>query len=135
ATWIYVTLPGQLRATTSTLDGIRAVFVPTGGFFPSSGTLSGGIAVSRATLNVAGITAQNKTYDGTTAAPLDVSSANFTGLLAGDVVSVAAAAGTFAVKDVGVNIPVAISNLTLGGAQGGNYVAVLDQTAPTASIA
>src|SRR5205085_1030874 len=71
----------------------------------------------------------------TTAATLDVSGAHLAGAIyAGDSVSLvtSGAVGTFASPDVGTNIPVTVSGLTLSGAQAGNYV--LTQPSASADI-
>ncbi|WP_245982966.1 beta strand repeat-containing protein [Trinickia fusca] len=84
---------------------------------------------------VTGITANDKVYDGTTAATLNKLQAGIPCLLPGDQVFVASADGTFGTPDVGQNKPVFVSNITLGGADAGNYV-LADRTARTsASIA
>lgn len=55
--------------------------------------------ITPADLSISGITVDNKTYDGTTDATVDVSNATYTGLFAGDDVSVSAI-GTFSDKNV-----------------------------------
>jgi len=74
-------------------------------------------------LTVTGVTANNKAYDGTTAATLNTTSATLDGKISGDIVSLDAAhaVGTFATKDVGINIPVTVSGLAISGADMGNY--------------
>src|SRR5690606_22090064 len=70
---------------------------------------SGKLTVFPAVIShVTGILAQDKTYDGTTAALLDTSGADYTGMIAGDSLIVAAATGHFASKDAGDNIVVNI---------------------------
>src|SRR5262249_18012140 len=85
-------------------------------------------------LTVTGITAKDKAYDATTAATLNTSGATLVGVFAGDVVTLntGAASGTFATKDVGSAISVAVSGLTIGGAQAGDYT--LTQPTTTANI-
>lgn len=75
----------------------------------------------RAIYTLSGITAANKTYDGTRAATLDTSAASFTELLQGDELTVASATGTFSNKNAGGNKTVAISDVVFGGADAGNY--------------
>jgi hypothetical protein len=79
--------------------------------------------ISRATLTVSGISANNKTYDGNTTAQLNRSSAKLNGAVKGDVVSLvtSGAVGTFATKNVGSNA-VQVAGLSLSGAQASNYV-------------
>jgi hypothetical protein len=90
--------------------------------------------ITPATLTATGITANNKVYDATTKATLNASGAALAGVFAGDAVilNTAGATGTFASKDVGNAITVAVAGLTLGGAQAGDYS--LTQPAATASI-
>ena len=79
------------------------------------------LTVTPIALTVSGVTANNKLYDGTTAATLDASSAAFTGVINADDVAIAAnPTGTFASAAVGTNIAVT-SHMTLSGAQAKNY--------------
>src|SRR5207245_1972880 len=86
------------------------------------------------TLTVTGIRANDKVYDGTPVATLVTTGAALAGVIAGDVVtlSTANAAGTFASKDVGANITVTITGLTIAGAQSANYT--LGPVTTTANI-
>ena len=87
------------------------------------------------TVSVSGITAEDKSYDGTTAAPLNYTGATFDGICEGDALTVTAT-GTFDNPNVGEGKAVTISNLTLGGAQAGNYALAENgqQTTATATI-
>ena len=85
--------------------------------------------ITPVTLTVAGITAKDKKYDATATASFNTGSTVLTGVLGTDIVTVTGATGTFASKDVANAIPVTISAVTLGGAQGGNYK-VTPPTAP-----
>ena len=78
--------------------------------------------ITSATLTATGITA-DKVYDGTTSATLNTSSAALMGLFSGDVVTLVhnAATGTFASKNVGNNILVSVSGLSLNGGQSSDY--------------
>jgi hypothetical protein len=69
-------------------------------------------------LTVAGAAAQNKVYDGTTAAT--ITGASLVGVIAPDAVTVSGG-GTFADKNAGTGKTVT-ANLTLGGADAGNYI-------------
>ncbi|QIK38534.1 filamentous hemagglutinin N-terminal domain-containing protein [Caldichromatium japonicum] len=91
------------------------------------GTRSVAYTITQKLLTVSGITANNKTYDGTTAATLSYTPSNFTGLVSGDDIT---ATGTFTDKNVGTNKTV---NLTFGGADAGNY-AFSGQTTASADI-
>ncbi len=90
--------------------------------------------VNRKALTVSGVTANNKTYDGTTAATLNTSGVAMVGVVSGDTVTLGTggAAGTFAQSAVGSNITVTVSGLTLSGASASNYT--LTQPTTTASI-
>ena len=83
---------------------------------------------------VTGITAANKTYDGTTAAALTTSSAGFTGMVAGDQLSVAAAVGAFADKNAGTDKTVSVTGITLGGLDARNYTLATPAATAQASI-
>jgi hypothetical protein len=86
------------------------------------------------TLTVVGITAQNKVYDGTTVATLNLDNALVNGVVSGDDVAVVAdgAAGAFADAEVGIGKLVTVSGLTLTGADAGKYT--LTQPTTTADI-
>ncbi len=85
-------------------------------------------------LTVSGITATDKIYNGDTTATVDASGAVLNGIISPDVVTLSGAAiGTFADPNVGAGKPVAISGLTLDGADAGNYQ--LTEPIATASIA
>lgn len=76
--------------------------------------------------SVAGITANSKTYDGTTVATLNTGSASFSGKFTGDSLTVASATGEFAGgaltgKNAGLEKLVNVTGITLGGADAGNY--------------
>jgi hypothetical protein len=76
--------------------------------------------ISALNLALTGLSAGNKVYDANTVAPLSGTAA--ISPLAGDTVTLlGTAAGAFADKSVGTAKPVAVSGLTLGGADAGNY--------------
>ncbi len=85
-------------------------------------------------LTVTGITAAGKTYDGTTAAILATGAAALVGVAGGDTVSLdtSAAVGTFADKNVANGKTVAVSGLSIAGADAANYS--LAQPTTTANI-
>ena len=97
--------------------------------------VNGTLNITPATLTVTGVTANDKVYDGTTAASLNVSNAALVGVFSGDLVTLDSngATGTFASPNVGDDILVTISGLTLGGAQATDYS--LTQPTTTADIA
>ena len=89
--------------------------------------------ITPATVGVMGITANNKVYDHTTTATLNLGSAVVQGVFPGDTVTLSATGG-FAFSGVGTNLTVHLATLTLGGAQAGDYTTFLNQTSPKASI-
>ena len=82
-----------------------------------------------------GLTGVNRVYNGTTAVAVNGSAGALTGVLGGDVVTLAAggATGTMADKNVGNGKPIAIGGVALGGADAGNYT-VSDTSGATVSI-
>src|SRR5690606_40250698 len=101
---------------------------------------SGGAPATTATItpatisSITGISASDKVYDGTTVATLDTSGAVFTGLLAGDELSIASATGAFEDATPGVDKPVSVTGITLGGADASNYVLDPATASATADI-
>ena len=83
------------------------------------------IKIGKRPVKVSGITASNKTYDGTNSATLNFDGAEFENILTGDKLTVSAK-GAFADKNAGDNKIVNIADLTLGGADADKYT--LDTT-------
>ena len=93
--------------------------------------------ISQKVINVvSGLTAENKTYDGTTAATLNGSSAVLSGKIAGDDVS-ATATGAFQDKNADFGKIVAVTGYGVTGADAGNYAVTNtgNQASMTANIA
>ena len=92
------------------------------------------LVIAKAPLTVSGVTANNKVYDGTTAATLNTAGAAPQGVFSGDTVTLAAAGatGTFSGKNVANGLMVSVSGLTIGGPQAGDYW--LAQPTTTANI-
>ena len=88
-------------------------------------TATGGGTIAKRTLTISGVSANDKTYNGTFAAALTVSGAALQNLVPGDAGSVAlgtvGAAGLFASKNVGTGIAVTASGFTITGAKAANY--------------
>ena len=86
-------------------------------------------------LTIAGVTANDKVYDGTTTDTLNVGSATLLNVVGSDDVSLltGSATGTFGQSDVGSNLGVTASGLTLTGTAAGNYTLV-EPTGLTANI-
>jgi trimeric autotransporter adhesin len=102
-------------------NAVSASFV--GSFTYTASNTPGLLVVAPAPLGVSGITAHNKTYDGTTAATLETSGAALVGVIPGDTVTLnsSGATGTFATKNAGTGITVTVSGLLLEGADVANY--------------
>jgi filamentous hemagglutinin family protein len=83
-------------------------------------------------VQVSGLTAQNKIYDGNTTATIDVSKAQFANVVADDVgeLAVASVTGAFADKNVGSAKTVSITGITLGGSAAKNYELTNASTSP-----
>ena len=79
-----------------------------------------GVSIAQKEVTVSGITAENKTYDGTTTAALVCTGATITGKVDSDELTVTAT-GTFADANVGTGKTVTISEITLNGAGVANY--------------
>ncbi|MCF8476869.1 MAG: hypothetical protein K9G60_07540 [Pseudolabrys sp.] len=97
-------------------------------------TQQGGLtaSITPAPLTVAGLIAGDKVYDGTTAASLSGTAA-ISGSTYDVLTLVGTAAGVFADDNVGSNIGVTVSGLTLSGTGASNY-ALTQQNGLTASI-
>ncbi|MEJ7137179.1 beta strand repeat-containing protein [Amphibiibacter pelophylacis] len=89
------------------------------------------LTVAQRALIVSGITASSRIYDGNNAATVSTAAVDKAGMVAGDVVNVAAT-GTFADKNVGANKVVTLAS-SYSGADKDNYV-ITDQTSTTANI-
>lgn len=93
--------------------------------------------IAKANVVISGITADNKVYDGTRNATLNLSNITAAGLFPGDSITpVASPNGSilFATKDVGTGIPVTISGITLSGPDAGNYNLLLSAGPLSADI-
>ena len=90
--------------------------------------------ITTAPLNITGITANNKTYDGTITAVINTGGAALTGVISGDAVtlSTSGASGTFDNEFSGTSKTVYTSGFTISGTDSGNYT--LNQPTTTADI-
>jgi hypothetical protein len=86
-------------------------------------------------LTITGVVANDKTYDGTDVATLDLSAAALVGVIGSDDVTIdsSAATGAFASPNAGT-WPVTVSGFALGGADAGKYTLAAQPTVPDASI-
>ncbi len=113
---------------------LTATFTPDDSNTYASNSASATINVNPAALTVTGLTANDKPYDGTTAATLS-GTASLVGVVSGDSGKVTLAGtplGTFASSGVGTGIAVNITGLSLTGTSAANYT--LTAPASTASI-
>ncbi len=82
------------------------------------------------TLNITGVTAASKAYDGTTIVTINTSDAALEGVVTGDVVTLvtSGATGHFASKDVGNGKTVNTSGFTITGTDAAKYILVQPTT-------
>lgn len=85
------------------------------------GSVSKEFNITKRSVTVSGITAQEKIYDGTTGAELNFDRVELNGVLKGDELTVSAT-GTFSDAKAGENKTVAITDLTLDGKDMKNYM-------------
>src|SRR5260221_263208 len=139
-----VSIAGGATGTFASANVGSGISVTTSGY-SISGTASGNYTLTQPTLSaditakaltVTGVTASNKTYDGTNSATLNNGAAALSGVVAGDVGNVTlnsgAAVGTFANANVGTGKTVTTSGYAITGTAAGNYS--LTQPTPTADI-
>ncbi|PRM94856.1 hypothetical protein CJ673_04670 [Aliarcobacter cryaerophilus] len=93
------------------------------------------LKVAKKVLTISGITAENKTYDGTTNATLISGTNSLIGLVSGDIVSgdFSSLSGVFLDKNAGNNKAITISGATINGADKDNYN-ITNQANTTANI-
>ena len=93
------------------------------------------VTIAKKAINISGITAQDKVYDGTTAATLGFDQVVYGGIVSGDNLTITAK-GAFADANAGTDKNVIITELTLGGTSIANYQLAESgqQTTATATI-
>jgi hypothetical protein len=130
ATGTFASANAGLRAVTASGFGLNGA---AGNYILSAQPTVPNATINPVELTVTGITAEDKQYDGTITATLDISGATLVGVLSGDDVTLdaSAAAGTFSSANVGT-WTVTVSGLTLDGTAKNNYS--LFQPTTTASI-
>ncbi|WP_153161844.1 YDG domain-containing protein [Zoogloea sp. 1C4] len=109
---------------TVTITGIGLLDGLNGGVatnYQVASTATGTASIVRANVNVVGVVAMDKVYDGTTTATINTSVAGLTGVIGADDVSIGTITGSFDTKNVGANKLVNGSAFVLSGADGGNY--------------
>ena len=100
------------------------VSVPGNSYFTAASTTKTYTIKPRG-VEISGITANKKVYDGTKNAELDYSKVVFSRLIEGDALTVSAE-GTFADSNAAKGKTVTITNLVLGGRSASNYVLTAD---------
>ena len=85
--------------------------------------VDGHLTVDRRALTITGAVAKDKFYDGTTAATVDYAGASLSGVISGDAVTMRSSGSSadFESASIGVGKAVAVTGVTLGGADAGNY--------------
>ncbi len=113
------------------VTGIGITGTDAGNYALASTTATTTANITPKTLTVNGVTANDKTYDGTLAAEINVAAAALVGAAAGDDIGLSKvlATGMFDSKNAGTAKPVAVSGLTLTGLDAGNYT--INATAAT----
>ena len=140
---VIFTISFDVIGSAGSMSSLALADVPTTREVDSEATLSplpfisvnGQVTVpAKAVLTVTGVTANNKVYDGTTTATLNLSGAVLNGVVSGDTVTLntGSAAGSFADKTVGNGKTVTVSGMSLGGADAAKYS--LAQPTATANI-
>jgi hypothetical protein len=117
------------------ITGITLTGADADNYTLASNTATTTASISRASItDVSGITAADKVYDATTTATLNTADATFAGMVTGDQLSVGSATGVFADKNAAVGKTVAITGITLTGADADNYTLASNTATTTASI-
>jgi hypothetical protein len=80
--------------------------------------------ITQASLQITGLTALDKVYDGTTSVTLDTRSARASGVFGSDEVGIGSFSGAFLTKDVGINKTIGAGTVALNGADAANYLLV-----------
>ncbi|MCV2355110.1 YDG domain-containing protein [Paucibacter sp. B2R-40] len=127
----------QTNQALASIDGLSLGSSNNGGLagnYNALGTAGSSVSITPASVTVSGLTAHNKTYDGSTTASLNSGAAAFTGMIAADHLNVASASGAFVDKNAGSGKTVNISGITLGGADAGNYALSNTSASSTADI-
>jgi len=120
---------------TVNISGLTLGGASVGNYTLTNDTATTTASITKADISsISGITANNKPYDGNTAATLVTSSAVFNGKFSGDILSVGSATGTFDTKDAATGKTVDITGLTLAGTDAGNYNLLSTVASTTADI-
>ncbi|MDJ1157025.1 YDG domain-containing protein [Chelatococcus sp. SYSU_G07232] len=106
---------------TVTLNGVTLTGTDAGNYMLASPATTTADIARAVITGISGITANSKSYDGTTLAKLNTVGALFSGVFPGDNLSIASAVGRFADANPGQNKRVDITSIVLGGPDAGNY--------------
>lgn len=90
-------------------------------------------SITPKSVTITGVDAEDKTYDGTTAAQI-TGTPVISGKIDSDVVNVVNGSAAFASADVGTDIAVSFSGFSLSGADAGNYELTAQPASATANI-
>ena len=127
----------QTALPTGTLAGEYTVYYKVQGDANHTDTeaLNLSVTIGKKDIVISGIAAQDKVYDGTTAATLVYDQVVYSGIVEGDVLTVTAD-GAFTDANAGADKTVSISHLTLDGASIANYQLAAEgqQSLATATI-
>ncbi|MCC6912551.1 MAG: autotransporter-associated beta strand repeat-containing protein, partial [Rhodospirillaceae bacterium] len=123
-------------AKTVTISGLNLTGADAANYELGTSSTIATADITAKSLTVAGITANDKVYDGTAAASLNTFSATLSGVISGDTVSVSSSGHTaaFADKNVGAGKSVTVSGVSLSGGDAGNYVLATQPSGLTAAI-
>ncbi|MBT3065380.1 YDG domain-containing protein [Rhodoferax sp. U11-2br] len=127
-----VTASGNGAATGSNSDGATVVSYNNNDYY-INGLDSKTATITAKTISASGVTANNKTYDGTTTATLSNSGSVAASIIGGDSVSVSSGTATFDNANAGVSKVVTVTGLSLSGTDAGNYI-LTQPTGLTATI-
>ena len=131
-----VSASGKLSVGAHNITYSSGLLSSLGYSFADLGVQTSELMVAQASIGaVTGITAANKTYDGTTTATLNTANAGFTGMVSGDALTVATSMGAFANKNAGTGKTVNITGLTLGGTDAANYTLASSTASTSADVA
>ncbi|MCC7600256.1 filamentous hemagglutinin N-terminal domain-containing protein [Janthinobacterium sp. FW305-129] len=119
---------------TVNVSGITLGGADAGNYLLGSTTSSGVADIAKASIgSVSNVGVNNKTYDASATATLN-GAATFNGMVNGDSLTVAGN-GAFSDKNAGTGKTVNVSNITLGGADAGNYLLGSTTSSGVADIA
>ncbi len=124
----------QSSSALTTLNGLTLGSSGNGGLaanYNAMTTTGSLVNVSKASLLLSGITANNKVYDGNTSATINSTGASYSGLITGDAVTVSSS-GVFADKNAATGKTVTLSSV-YSGADVGNY-SITNQASTSANI-